>query len=223
MDNEKEELTDDRLDELLASVSIPQDLQEKLMSIPEEDENAVIPDASARLFMTSDSGLSWARLAVAACYLLLAGSVIVFWPADKRQIAEQTNSEKTSANEIENKSGSKKVVLKNEKRENSAYDQSTADTELAALSQSTTLAAIEEKLAELKVQSLEKRLTQLENKNIELGDRETVSLILAVADQTSHQLGGSKRSVNEDMQFVIQNYPSSRGAEIAVQVTMSGN
>ena len=214
-------ISDKRLDQLLQQVDVPQGLHEELLGLVDQGAGTESHDQKPRPVTSTRRSFTVSTIVVAACYLILAGGVFVFWPSDQAGTARQNAQRKETDN---HGAGQPKKRESNSKTNSDAKVPETNSVLIeASLARSATLDTIENKLNQLKIQELEEKLARLENSRQMLESNESVALVLAIADQTPLNLGGSKELVSDDMKFVLEKFPASQGAEIAAQFADSGN
>lgn len=188
---------DRQLDDLLRQVEVPQDLKAKLHKLPKAiSMNGVRPAPMPSI----DSGKKhWPRLFLLAA-TLLGVSAFFAWPFLGSSPSETSKTNKGDGQLVTDKAN---PIL---------------DLQLDLKQVENLQTQIDVALARLEISQLEQRLQELQTTSVEsLGQRQHTSIILAMADQTVLDLGGSPTSVHSNMVSVIDNFPGSMGAEIAQQ------
>ncbi len=210
MNNQTPDNFDDQLDQILADVTVPADLKQSLLEIPEQVASLQSDDTTSDRFNdrpAKNQGLGTRHLLWATLAACLAGLAAFAWSSfdieSNPDIAEQTGIESI------NKSDSADEVLKTDTTPSIADLHAQADALAAKLTQ----------------RNLEQRLAELERQNNQLllsnNDRE--SIILAITEIASLDIGVTFDSIKGDLQQVIVNYPDSRGSKIAEQFLSSVN
>lgn len=183
---------DEQLDDLLRQIEVPDSLKDDLRQIPQMHELH-----SAKKFEpTTNHQYFWPG--VFALVAVLFGLVaFLTW---QFQLSQDSNdlANKTQPSE-------KKQPL-------------SQDTRVAELQQQIDELQSEAdwRVAHAEIQQLESRLTRFQAVDQEdMAQEQYTSIILAMADQTVIDLGGSSQSVETSMVSVIDQFPDTSGAEIA--------
>lgn len=235
---------DQRAADLLRSVGVPADLAKLLLKIPDADP-ASEPDATVGVESVGDSidrppaktqkhayrsetrWRQWTLATVAAVYLVLGISVVVFWPANSpgERLALETwsnrNEKPSGVSKAKETARANKRDSRNNERNPEPVPRETGAGQRGAEDWSSgdfdrNLDQIDVVLNELKLKRLEGRLKKLERINrVELDEK--YSLVLAVSDQTGFYLGGDKELIARDMRQIRDRFQGTRGAEIASQ------
>jgi hypothetical protein len=197
----EQELNDEQLQAVLKRVEIPHDLKDRLRAIPQQEtEQNELSQPSTKFKRTARLRFSLpAKISLAASLLVVA--LFAAWMMRPRA----SDNRETIADD------------------NPTQVESQAKTDLAANQISAQLAAldssvdrVEEVLRQIEIQKMQVELQQLRRQQAAQLDRfEIESMIIALSGQTSIPLGGSEKQVELEMAHVIEQYPGSRGAQIA--------
>jgi len=182
-------IDDDQLDGLLREVYVPADLKAELLSVADEPSVTKPSHTSSKLQL-------W-HVVLAAC---LAGVAAFgswyFWTNDSSGTARMPSG----------------TIAKSDSTENQTPP--TAEMLLAEMEALQT--QFDHVLATAELEKLEASLAEFDtSRNVSLSRDEVLAITYAVADQTAVQLGSPRESTTEDMQFVIESFPNTRGAKIA--------
>lgn len=187
---------DDQLDDLLRQVEVPGDLKAKLHKLPNKEKvNGVRPSSMPP---TGPRTKLWPSLILLAA-TLVGVSAFIAWPyLGGDQPADRTAG-KTDPDSI-----------------NDGVHNPELQLDLRVVDELQK--QVEASLAKFEIARLERQLKNLRSAPANLLEQEQyTSMILAMADQTVLDLGGSNESVHANMVNVIDSFPNSKGAEIAQQ------
>lgn len=193
----KNKITDQQLDDMLRDVRVPGDLKERLLQIPhavQQDQSLVqLTDVA-----TSDQKQTrWLPYVLAATLLILAGIAATQWPANNQNTPDVTAKQDSNP-------------------DNSPNDESPTNelTEYQA-----KLAAYEAEIQRLELEqaNTEQLLAQSAARSY-LDPNDISSMIMALAPEYSQELGGTKMDIKTEMALVLDEFPQTRGAELAEQM-----
>lgn len=233
------DLSDRSLDQLLGNVQVPSDLHQRLLEItnqpeglPEEitpfrlvdqaiDAPHSHPTGSVRQ-VSSPAKAQWKHpmIVTAASVALLIASLIFFGNQSEMfgspfdTTARNREPAKTFQPKQPNTDARIDLVLMK-------LPESAIELDRLVKNQQELLEQMDLALAELELQQLEAKLASLENASNWVEPHEQQSVILALADQAGHVLGNSSDQIAKDMEFVKQQYPGTRGAEMAAKFLAS--
>lgn len=190
---------DEQLDELLRQVDVPEGLKADLRKLAEGTKVNGVQSASLPPF-NSRKKLFPSLLLLAAT--LLGVSAFIAWPYLGKDDSTGGMAKKIDDSGQVNKSN-----------EDSNLDLQPNLQQIQNLQEK-----VDATLTKLEISRLERRLEKLRSGSTgQLDQNQYTSIILAMADQTVIDLGGSTESVQTNMVSVIDNFPNSKGAEIAQQ------
>ncbi len=197
--------TDEQLDQWLRNVVVPPELKSKLKQIQIQAafRNSAGNSADVSSIGTPEaakgSPVSWGAMAFAASLLGIGLYLaFAFWP-------NRSTRQEMAAVNTEPKSEKRSMVPDSVELQNG----------LAALlaGQETLDRAIHE----FEVAQLEAKLSRLEQSaTFQLNQREIESMIAAMSEEYAIPLGVPEQQVRSRMAQVIEQYPGTRGAEIAI-------
>ncbi|MEM7455918.1 MAG: hypothetical protein AAF456_16325 [Planctomycetota bacterium] len=218
-------LSDEKLEELLRDVDVPDDLAASLRGIPEQ--HAIEHAATVRA-RNGEQGL-WPLLILAAG---IAGIVLsVVWQHsgildDLSSIASFSAPEDVITEPVIESVETPPTVQVEpvpavETNETLLAAQSQSDKVLAEIA--SLQAEIDAQVAQMKTDQMRSELARIQSLAQPISNRDTDSMIRALADQTRISAGGDLEQVSSDMALVIEKYPGSRGAAIATGFLRNNN
>ena len=87
---------------------------------------------------------------------------------------------------------------------------------------SASAAQIDQVILQMKIQQMELRLAKLNHKqryrSSGIQQREATSLVLALSDESAIRLGANRSSVQMHLNYVVEQFPGTRGAELARKI-----
>ena len=205
------EPTDEQLEQLLRNVVIPPDLKSRLKQIPIQPEPAssLVNLATTPQATKEESETPWMAFVLAASLIGLGLFIAYqFWP--ESDLGRVPVVEIASHNQP-------KVESDSPMPESKEFENGLAEF-LKGQEQ------LEASLHALEVAQMEARLAKLEQSAaVRLDQREVESMIAAMSEEYSIPLGMPEQQVKAKMAQVIERFPGTRGAEIALKFLKQEN
>ncbi len=201
--------TDERLDELLGDVQIPEALKDKLLAIPTQHP------VSTPQTQTDDSVGVRTGVWLLALAAVLLGVALFLAP---QFFTSQDNAQDSVAVEPNNDGQRDPSVVSNDgKKPSETIDVATIEKELEALRlrKASLLTQLEDYESTLELQT---KLNRINVESQRVSEIEAQSLIHAIADQTVVEFGGSLETLQRNMVSVTKQFPDTRGETIARSV-----
>jgi hypothetical protein len=223
---------DQKLDELLRSVEVPSDLHARLraqlleqastvcnnrLQLESQISDAVQLQPKEKPSKQSQNRLqpqTWWIVATAASILLVVGGAVL-WKMNLSPAGNTDSQIAATPNPAVDPSINQKASPTQEAPDRSAIEE--LDRQITA--QKMLLLELERQEMEQRIEVAKHELVKLQAKP-QLSDS---SLTLAVVAETALKAGASPQVIREDLEFVIDRFPNSAGANMAGQILASLN
>lgn len=190
---------DEYLGNLLRNVTVPQDLHQRLRSIPEKaqaesnDTTARDPvELAPRQRSVSTGTRNWMRGVVAVA--LAAVALVIAWQLTRT---------------LEDQNVANTKIL-----DRPSPPQPATPSLMEQVEQRQQL--IQAKLFQARVQQMDQRIAMLDvPTRAQFDEADETSLILALAGEASIEMGSSSKNVNKTLNHLLRRYPGTSGANVA--------
>ena len=200
------QLNDESLNTLLRDVAVPENLQDQLQQIPLAEGRRL--DQRRLPWWRTSYGKS---LALAATIFCMTAFFTWNWLNNPDTANTQTIGKHDKQKSLGGKHGADDEtghILTNDRLADAVDVQSPTDEPAGH--------SIDTLLHEIELARLRDRLAALDRQtNSSLASREFQSIVQAVANQSSLELGGDRARIRRNMLGLIDQYPNTRGADYA--------